>query len=454
MHSLPCDFDELVQWYGEDIRKAGAEDVEKMGFLLLRSGLLVDYQNQPSRNSEGLLNRDPDDLLYKEDLCELLGIPKTTWDGYVFQCLAGTRKRGADLRPVVFQVDWKCSPYGGPFRWEDVQPLYERRHDVFSTLGPSRSRTFDYAHFCEFLRKRVEVILQETLNPIFTHPSSLPSDNSELYRRYQKTVEWAVCKVVRYPDQRADAIQDVWTKLFGTDVLHKYVQLGAVKRLPATLTAIEVVEFLGITWEEWLDAVYVSSTPTPVEGRADEATSRFKNTDVLALDHSGVFPYRSVPRSLPASAVDSKKFESYLYTAATRHAANVLRTRSRRFAKDEPAPANAYLSNKNGSYYMGVRSLSDAKGPWEDSISSSGPEVDFLCDLRRTRQDLGVTDEASFVAALQDLTKVAKTSGFSPDSEEGASFIRLLASGKDKATALRMMRQMGAASPQNRLGIL
>jgi hypothetical protein len=308
-----------------------------------------------------------------------------------------------------------------------------------------------------YLRRCVEQLQQEDAASCFEWPEGLPRDNNELYTRYRGLVVACLRKAMRWgPDQgELDPEQEIWAELLHTDILAKYRRVGLLKRMPSTMALPEVLDYLGIPWELW-DEAGPGGRPVPVSGSWTGSDGVFKTLDIQELDTDENFPERPLPRRLPASTTDVRKFEVYLRTSIQNRIKNMFRTTERRFIRDAPMrDPNVFLagSTKSGSYQVAY-SDKDGKEAWEHSVVSEHPSADVLCDIHALAGNMGaLAEDGSYLDSSTEcspqviddiaaLVKQAQHSGFDVDSDDAATFVRMLSEGWNRPEALLFVQRL------------
>lgn len=138
------------------------------------------------------------------------------------------------------------------------------------------------------------------------------------------------------PSNFRDIYQSVWVRLLTGDVIAKFHQKVAQTR-PATLTAKEVADHLGISLGTWVEAqaAYLQGVsdfdwlPLPVEGSALDAFAVWSTDDIEAFERSGSFEREESVSVVPQATL--LKFKSYLATAVHNAYSNWCRTHKRRY---------------------------------------------------------------------------------------------------------------------------
>jgi hypothetical protein len=213
------------------------------------------------------------------------------------------------------------------------------------------------AAVCRMSPKRVEKI------SLVGWPIGVPKDYDALYREHRVYVERILNHY--YKPSSSQSIEDVkgfiWLKLCEAQVIEKFVAKARYRRLPSTLTAAEAVEYLGITWDQWMvlmrkDLKWLQ----PEEGNSFTSSAIFSAKQVRNVEESGQFPIRD---AIPASDM-TKVFRGYLKQVIHNHFANYCRTRVRRFILDTPLPEGARV---RGDGTVGS-ALEGDMTPWENCL--------------------------------------------------------------------------------------
>lgn len=396
-----------MTWYGDVIRGEGVEHVARVAFRLIRNGLLDEYL--PSKPASMSL----------DDAAAYLGVLASTLRSFIKRMLRRRKegkplvRGGVDIVSLIPVPLDGGSAYKGPFPMAAIEMLYEVRHLVFTRTAkkgflPSTLRGSDFEGYLQY--KVRELLFAPPVPSPFQHPDGIPKDGNELYRKHRRDVLRGIRRVIKFGIDIQDAEQEVWAKLLHSDPITKYVQGAASKRIGKTMTGIEAADFLGLVWETWEEVA-----PTPLKGEVSDETATYATSDVLPLQEQGL---ATEPRKLPKSVSDPWKFASYVKSAATRHAINLIRTEERRFVRDRPLNnTEITLSSQGGGVYRASR-VEDRNESWETSIASGGPGVDELAEARRTAALLGIQDEDEYLERLGAETRTLRRRGVAPDSDE------------------------------------
>jgi hypothetical protein len=429
---VPEDFGTLIENYSATLEAAGAKDVHQMAALIVVNGLL---EGCPRKGTERYLTQCVETLLPT--------LPKApeAFDDLVHHYSATLEAAGAkDVQGMAYRIVARGMLKRCP-----------------RTKGIRR-----------FLTRCVQQLLAEDSISKFEYPASLPKDNAELYSRYRGLVLSCLRKSMRWgPDQgEMDPEQEIWAELIHSNILAKYLQVGVLKRLPATMTLDEVQDYLGIDFEVW--EALGSKAPTPVSGHWLARTATFQTTDIQALDEPmddqgnplpSIIPLRIKPRSLPASVTDVRKFEIYLRASVNNRIKNMFRTIERRFVRDAPMRnPNVYLSGGGSDSYHVSGSDSEGRDSWESSVASVAPDAETLCDFHMIAENLGALDaDGSYIEdrsydgtpkpipvvdSVSDLVKIAQRCGIDIDSDDAVTFVQMLSQGWERTEALQFMQRL------------
>jgi hypothetical protein len=217
-------------------------------------------------------------------------------------------------------------------------------------------------------------------------PTGVPKDYDALYREHRPYVERILNHY--YKPSSTQSIDDVkgfiWLKLCEAQVIEKFVAKARYRKLPAKLSAEEAVEYLGITWDQWMNLMRRDlGWLQPAEGNIFSTSAIFTANQVRNVEESGLFPIKD---AIPASDM-SKVFRGYLKQVIHNHFANYCRTRVRRFILDTPLPEGARV---RGDGTVGS-ALEGDQTSWEDCLEDYGelspeacldrPEVDSMDEL-------------------------------------------------------------------------
>lgn len=208
-------------------------------------------------------------------------------------------------------------------------------------------------------------------------PIGVPKNNDQLYREYRVFVERTILSYFKpSPGQQLEDIaQHIWMKIIESKTLDKFVRKARVRKIAARLTAAEAVEYLAITWDQWLTLMREEHPwLQPVEGSVFSTSAVFTSSQVRNVEESGLFP---IVDAIPA--VDMVKvFRGYLRMVVRNHFANWVRTRVRRHIKDQVVPNET--TRVSGGHF--TTALEGDLTSWEDSLpdQTEGSAEDF-CDL-------------------------------------------------------------------------
>lgn len=410
MYGIPSNFDELMTWYKSVLIEEGAERADLMGFRLIKNGALDDFRRyRPALPPEMSLS----------EAAGFVGVSDSTFRSASYR-MAGRRSKGKplvrgglDLVPFFPAPVDGGSVFRGPYSAAEVEALHLVRHLVF----PKKAKrgflpsTVPGADFEAYLRYRIrDLLFAPPEPPPFQHPEGIPRNGAEMYRMYRKDVLAGVRRVIKYGIDIEDAEQEVWAKLLHADPITKYVQGAASKRIGKTMTGLEASEFLGLLWEPW-EAI----APNPLTGDVSDEGATYATSDVLPLQKHNL---ATEPRKLPKSVADPWKFRSYVRSAATRHAINILRTDERRFIRDRPlANSEVTLVSQGGGTYR-ARRVEDRNDGWEATIESGDSSVDELADARRTASLLGLDKGEASVSRLKRIIQSLRRQGVEVDSQD------------------------------------
>lgn len=227
-----------------------------------------------------------------------------------------------------------------------------------------------------------------------TWPKDLPRNPEELVKMYHAYVFEQVRRVskIKTEVELQEVTQQVWFNIIQSKVLEKFVET-ALTKLPRTLTVDEVLNYLGITFSQWTNAMAYSRRntqvwmPIPVKGTAFSRDALFLTEDIQTLDNSGFLEGRRGTRQHPDFT--GRGFRSYLTMAVKNHFKNLLRTRSRRH-KERGVEANTVLtSNSSGLYHRAY--TSEEETSWEENLSSNmGLDMEDMLDVISQLRKYGV----------------------------------------------------------------
>lgn len=209
-------------------------------------------------------------------------------------------------------------------------------------------------------------------------PIGVPKNYDALYREYRSFVERTLLMYLKpCPSQQIEDVhQEMWMKIISSKTIEKFVAKARYRKIPEKLTAVEAVEYLGITWDQWLGLMRNElSWLQPVEGSVFSNSAIFTEEQVRNVEDSGLFP---IVDAIPAEDM-TKVFRGYLRNVIHNHFANYCRTRVRRFVKDTVVPDDN--SRVIGGSKLG-HAIEGDKTSWEDAlVDYEGPRPDDGCDL-------------------------------------------------------------------------
>jgi hypothetical protein len=257
-------------------------------------------------------------------------------------------------------------------------------------------------------------------------PIGVPKNNDALYREYRVFVERTVLSYFKpCPGQQLeDIVQHVWMKLIESQTLEKFVRKARCRKIQPKITAAEAVEYLAITWDQWL-ILMRKELPwlQPVEGSSFSTSAIFTSKQIRNVEESGLFP---IVDAIPAEDM-TKVFRGYLRSAVRNHFANWVRTRVRRFIKDQVVPGNTRVV---GGHFR--EALEGDLTSWEDSLPDQAEDSpEDYCDL----------PQASSVEELhRDLSEqISRIGRFVPSSRHEDVFA-LIADGSTLLEAISKVR--------------
>lgn len=208
-------------------------------------------------------------------------------------------------------------------------------------------------------------------------PIGVPKNYDALYREYRVFVERTLNRYIKpCPSQQIEDVkQHIWLKLVESKTIEKFVEKAKYRKIPEKLTATEAVDYLGISWDQWMDLMRKDlKWLQPSEGSIFSASAVFTGGQIRNVEESGIFP---IVDAIPASDM-TKVFRGYLTNVIHNHFANYCRTRVRRFIKDNVVPNEN--SRINGGHLGSA--LDGDLTPWEDALEDlSGARPDEGLDL-------------------------------------------------------------------------
>lgn len=365
---LPRDFDELVRFHGALISAvSGAQDMLLVAHHLWYRGILETFK--PPRE------------ISRDQVLDYLGITSKAWH------LKARTQPLALPKPLSGALQQHQSRY----YFSDAERCYAQRDELFPYVRRLGFYVSVVPGFAEFLSAEAKKIAEEIqLGYIFDVPPDLPQTQDEIMAEYEGTIVRVVRFHLKYGIDVEDAIHEVWTKLFKSNLLVKFMRSGA-SRLPAQLTTEEVLDYLGVEWSAWrrMLATY-EKAPNPVKGACESMEAIYHSEDITALDNSGYFKKRGL-RYLPAASVSKDVFDKYVAKAATHALLNVFRTLDRRANREATLPEGACI---NDSGRVAVLRRDEVDFTWVDTLSASTSTplsgagidsiaVDTLVDIKR-----------------------------------------------------------------------
>lgn len=273
------------------------------------------------------------------------------------------------------------------------------------------------------LSRRVRQVTKEQEFCSFERPLDIPRNNTQLQASFDKVVRRAIYRVIPYNNWGEDLVQHIWAKILEVDVLTMFLSYCA-RKLPERLQEAEVVDYLGVTWDDWET---FKTKAGIIRGPVTQAYSR---DEVQAFESSKLLPVGSFPRKLPEGNCNKRKLCNYLATAVGNHARNYLRTQSRRFSKENTLNTNVCLSSSGvGSFITHTLGDEDSTnhGGWEATLPDmKSTSMDVVADVRLVAGNFGYdleteTGFSDFMSKLQKFAKKAKTLGLESDSVEFSS---------------------------------
>ena len=222
-------------------------------------------------------------------------------------------------------------------------------------------------------------------------PDGVPRDYNALVREYRPFVERTLNRYVKPCSGQSieDVKQHIWMKLIESKTLGKFVEKASLRKIPARATAAEAVEYLGITWDQWMDLMRKDlKWLQPIEGTVYSTTALFTKDQIRNVEESGLFPIQA---AIPAGDM-SKVFRGYLRQVIHNHFANYCRSRVRRFIKDTVVP-NDSTRVHGGSFRT---ALEGDMTSWEDALEDTcGLAPDASVDLPECDSVESLTDDLS-----------------------------------------------------------
>lgn len=370
---MPRDFDELVRFHGALISTVSRpEDVLMVAHHLWYRGILESFR--PPRE------------ITRDQVISYLGLSLHTW--YF------TARTRPDVLPKP--IEGGCLQHrDSKYLFSDAERCYARRGDTFPRLRQLGFFRTVVPGLEECIVAEAKKLVDELeLGYIFDVPTGLPQSDNEMLEAYTATVARVVRYRLKFGMDVEDAIDEVWLKLFSSNLLVKFMRSGP-KRLPAHMTTEEVLDFLGVEWRTWRStlALHRERAPNPVKGSSDSLEAVYRSEDIRALDESGYFKKRGL-RYLPAASVSREMFDKYVATAAEHALKNLFRTLDRRFNREDTLQDGACIQDSGGHRRVRVLRRDDVDFSWEDTLSSSGSSplsgsgmssiaADSLVDIKR-----------------------------------------------------------------------
>jgi len=360
MHGLPRDIDELLRLYEATIRAAvaceGERCVWKIAHHLWRQRVLAAFK--------------PPQLLSCDEAIAYLGISTSTWKA--------TAARRWEILPVP--VEGTHTDRSSKYRFSDVERLFEHRDLVFTRTAKKGFADPVVPGLEAFIAAEAKRIAEEIDNGfVFDVPEHLPQNATQLMA-YSPMVAKVIRYRLKYGLPVEDAINDIWVKILNSNVVKKFTR-SAAKRMPATLTTDDVLDYLGIDWPEWQEMLAThENPPNPVKGAATSPDAVYKTADIRAIDESGYFRARGVVRILPAACVGPGSFDRYLQQTIEHALKNIFRTLDRRFNKEDTLGEGACIQENRRVRRVDRDSFDTA---WEHTLASEAVGADSLIDINR-----------------------------------------------------------------------
>lgn len=373
---LPCDGSELIELYGKEfIAICGSARVPELVQELEVRGVIAAFP----------LDQSIPEFVTGQEMWGILGASYGQWCGWW----------GKNQEKVEFCPAGEGSAYGKATRWHR-EAVSKIRAVMPGKLDRPVYHLTTLQAFWEHIKAGVEEITRdwtpakkpEKKQPVklVGWPIGVPKDYDALYREHRPYVERILNHY--YKPSSTQSIEDVkghiWLKLCEAQVIEKFVAKARSRKLPAQLTAGEAVEYLGITWDQWMNLMRRDlGWLQPVEGNIFSTSASFTAKQIRNVEESGQFPIKD---AIPASDM-SKVFRGYLKQVIHNHFANYCRTRVRRFILDTPLAEGARV---RGDGTVGS-ALEGDQTSWEDCLEDYGelspeacldrPEVDSLDEL-------------------------------------------------------------------------
>jgi hypothetical protein len=353
---MPRDFDDLVQLHGNVIERVAPKEVLSIAHHLLYRGTFEQFR--------------PPALLTRDEVIGYLGISPSTWAN------AARRRPHVLPPPVEGRLTLKSSKY----RFSDAERCFLKRDEFFPRMSQKGFFVTRIPGFDAFLEVESKKLHDElALGYIFDLPTDLPQTDKEVHEQYQATVARVVRYRLKFGIDVEDAISEIWVKLFNSQLLIKFMRSGP-KRLPATLTTEEVLDYLGVEWFSWRRMLTRhAGAPNPVKGAAKSPDAVYRSEDIRALDESGYFKKRGL-RFLPPAAVSKQMLDKYIARSAEHALKNLFRTLDRRFNKEDVLQEGACIQDNRR---VRVVRRDDFDLAWEDTLSSNEVSAESLIDIKR-----------------------------------------------------------------------
>lgn len=214
----------------------------------------------------------------------------------------------------------------------------------------------------------------------------VPRTYAELQQEYGPHIKKLLMRCNRVDRNFDDLHSYVWMKILEARVLERFEEHIA-KQLPRTLSGLQACDLLGVSWQQWVEALSSYHTghsvfwmPTPVNEAqfrhlgldwldTKEASYSYEDVIRLTWDEEGRPPFKKwgqeildgvvvggsrpegylkIPRVRPTPS----QFKNYLSTAVLNHYANFCRTLKRRHQERPQTP----------------RGFEGEATPWEDTL--------------------------------------------------------------------------------------
>ncbi len=243
-----------------------------------------------------------------------------------------------------------------------------------------------------------------------TENFTVPKDYDEFQARYGAHIKKLLIRSNQFQTNFDDLHSYVWVKLLEAKFLERFQEY--VERLrPKWLEATQVCDFLGVSWQQWVDALVASHTgkrpfwmPTPVNVAEyniqgipwyDSRTAKYAFDDILevscgewdpssgerywAFEHWGFDVVGGVVKGerrpevylkYPTQCPTANLFKNYLNRAVGNHWANFCRTTKRRHKErpQNPQGDEGHLTS------------------WEDTlVESKQPSMEIKLQLTEAR---------------------------------------------------------------------